>query len=263
MSYVVQIWAQPEGQALPEQARAIWAGLSELRHQACADEPRFVQLAQGMLKLYPELADEDASDDFWIDDLQHRPDTCVWPMGLYCGERHGVVRRHLIKHALKLGLNVADEQSGELFLSDGRIYLGDKAVPTSGASVRASSRETRAGTVRAPTRAADGARSRPVQGAERQPAVQPGFHSGHLALLIAVTSPMLMLTLAPLLPRGVLPPMMAAFCLASAWGVWRCSADLSWGVGRRALGTGVALVPFLSMFPSTYLLIAVLRARRD
>ncbi len=267
MSYVVQTWAQPESEALPDQARAIWSMLPNLGQQACGEEPRFALLAQGMLRLYPELADEDASEDFWIDDLQHRPSTRVWPLGLYCGERHGVVRRHLIKHALKLGLNVADPQSGELFLSDGRIYLQDQLVSSGESSGRHRLREPRPDPVRQAARPVEAVRARPKPGADAPDSVQAiaqgGFHTGHLALLIGVMSPMLMLTLATLLPKGMALPAVVAFCLCSAWGVWRCSADLSWGIGRRTLGASMALIPFVSLFPSTYLLISVLRARRD
>jgi hypothetical protein len=257
LSYVVQIWAQPPGEALPTDAQEIWASLPGLHRRPNDGDNRFDMLARGMQTLYPELAADDADEDFWIDDLQQLPQGSVWNLGLYCGERHGVVRTHLIKYALKFGLNVADEQSGELFLADGRSWRQGQWHRSDARP--APERARRGGAATSPPA--------PVRRASQElpPPKSPGaaWHHGHLSLLLGLMSPVLLLTLAPLLPALLLRITLAAFCLASAYGVWRCSHDMGWGLPRRAISAALALVPFVALVPATHLAILVLRSRRE
>ena len=125
MSYVVQIWEQPAGTPLPDSADSVWQMLARLRDGPRRRSERFAALGRRLQALYPESddTDADAADDgaVWLDGAAGDGDEPVWNLGLYAGHRLDEVQARVAVQAMALGLNMADEQAGDLFLADGRI----------------------------------------------------------------------------------------------------------------------------------------------
>jgi TPR repeat protein len=122
LSYVVQIWEQPAGTPLPDRAESVWHMLARLRDGPRRRSERFAALGRRLQVLYPESDDADADDGaVWLDGAAGDVDEPVWNLGLYAGDRLDEVQARVAVQAMALGLNMADEQAGDLFLADGRI----------------------------------------------------------------------------------------------------------------------------------------------
>lgn len=122
MSYVVNIWEQPAKLPLPDNAQAVWRMLDALRRQTPGQNPKFLELARHLMAVFPEEQDEDGEGGVWLEGVADgRTDKAVWNLGLYSGDRLDEVQAVLAARAVALGLNVADEQAGDLYLADGRI----------------------------------------------------------------------------------------------------------------------------------------------
>ena len=100
MSYVIHIWEQPEELALPANPNAVWPMLDRL--SACAPGPnrKYIELARQLMAMRLDI---DGADG----------DELVWNLALRDGERLATV----IVRANALGLHVADEQIGQVFLA--------------------------------------------------------------------------------------------------------------------------------------------------
>jgi TPR repeat protein len=122
MSYVINIWEQPNNIPLPETEHAIWQMLGRLYEMPSRRNPKFQELARQLMSMYPEENGEEGDHSIWLEcKADGDTDEPVWNLGLYSGERLDEVQAMVAAHATALGLNVADEQAGDLYLADGRI----------------------------------------------------------------------------------------------------------------------------------------------
>ncbi|MES2944702.1 MAG: hypothetical protein V4772_17690 [Pseudomonadota bacterium] len=122
MSYVVNIWEQPARLSMPDKAETIWRMLDVLHRQVPGQNPKFLALARQLMAVFPEEQDEDGEGSVWLEGVADgRTDKAVWKLGLYSGERLDEVQAVLAARATALGLNVADEQAGDIYLAGGRI----------------------------------------------------------------------------------------------------------------------------------------------
>ncbi|MBS1197034.1 MAG: sel1 repeat family protein [Proteobacteria bacterium] len=126
MSYVLHFWQQPADQALPTSVRAADQLLSQLRQTQPGQNPAFINLAERLTRRYPCICSDKAermpeSEWAWSDGpLNGKTEAAVYGIGLNV-ERLDEVRPFVIEQAKALGLNVMDEQAGEVFLAEGTV----------------------------------------------------------------------------------------------------------------------------------------------
>lgn len=96
--------------------------LNQLYELPPRKNPKFQELARQLMSLYPEENGDEGDRSIWLE-LKADGDTDepVWNLGLYSGDRLDEVQPVIAARATALGLNVADEQAGDLYLADGRI----------------------------------------------------------------------------------------------------------------------------------------------
>lgn len=124
MSYVVRIWEQPAGVPLPGDAAQVWPMIDRLSRPVPTPNPRFLELARRLMALYPPSEDSGdiGDDDVWLDGCADGDcGDAVWNLGLIGGDRLDEVQATVAAQATALGLNMADEQAGRLYLADGRV----------------------------------------------------------------------------------------------------------------------------------------------
>lgn len=126
MSYVVQIWEQPAGEAVPTSVEESNQLLSRLHRERPGQNPKFILLAQRLTRRYPcilELDEDEVPQDrrAWSEGpLNGETDECVFNLGLN-GPMLDEVQPFVVVTARALGLNVADDQQGEVYLADGSV----------------------------------------------------------------------------------------------------------------------------------------------
>jgi hypothetical protein len=114
MSYVVHIWEEP--------SPATWAEADALQARldgrAAAPNPKFAQLAQGLLQAFPHRRDSLGRSP-WIEGAPDgKVDEASWALGVDVTQIDRVMPV-LVTQALALGLTVYDGQSGEAYLPGG------------------------------------------------------------------------------------------------------------------------------------------------
>ena len=139
MSYVLQIWEQPQGCPAPASVEAADQLLSQLHDTPSGQNPKFIELAQRLKALFPCICSPEAkklpeSKWAWSDGpLDGETESAVLGLGLN-SDRLDKVRPFVVWHAKWLGLNVMDEQAGEVFLADGRVLCQPGSSASSTAS---------------------------------------------------------------------------------------------------------------------------------
>jgi len=107
MSYVIHLWEHANVTSWADADRL----LNRLSGQPAAPNPKFIQLAQGLLKAFPHQAGSP-----WIEGAPGgQVHERVWALGLDTRHLDRVVPA-LVEQAIALGLTVYDGQSGEVFL---------------------------------------------------------------------------------------------------------------------------------------------------
>lgn len=118
MSYVIQIWEQPADLALPANPKAVWPMLDLLFKRSPGPNPKYLELARQLMALYPAAGEPDGQGEVWLDGRADAgADDLVWNLGLCNSDRLDKVLTAVILRANALGLNVADEQMGRVFLA--------------------------------------------------------------------------------------------------------------------------------------------------
>ncbi|MDD5275956.1 MAG: hypothetical protein PHR16_07730 [Methylovulum sp.] len=133
MSYVVQIWENPQDISLPVSIDVALQILESLQsHQLDEFSPKFIALAERLKQRYPDMDsvpfDEDEEDDFdfselaWTDSpLNGETFNAVYGLGLNLNDLFDEVRPFVMREATALGLCVMDEQAGEVYLPNGKV----------------------------------------------------------------------------------------------------------------------------------------------
>ena len=111
MSYTVHIWEQPSPSTWAE-ADALQARLDG---ETAPPNPKFIQLAKGLLQAFPHRRDANTASP-WIEGAPDgQVDEALWGLGIDTAQIDRVVPE-LVEQALALGLTVYDGQTGEVFL---------------------------------------------------------------------------------------------------------------------------------------------------
>lgn len=111
MSYVIHLWEHPSPTS--------WAEADALQTRLCGKpappNPKFAQLARGLLQAFPHRREGNTSSP-WIEGAPDGQVTeAVWALGIDAGQLDRVVPQ-LAEQAIALGLTVYDGQAGEVFL---------------------------------------------------------------------------------------------------------------------------------------------------
>lgn len=91
------------------------------------------------------------------------------------------------------------------------------------------------------------------------PAPRPALHAGHLALALGMVGFVLWFMFITSLGKGSFKPIALVVGLVSAYGVWRCTADLDWGGIKRAVMSALALLPGAGFLVGAAVLLHMLR----
>ncbi|NRF72137.1 sel1 repeat family protein [Aquincola sp. S2] len=135
MSYLLQVWQQPDDVTVPGSLDAAVALVDRLHHGAAAPSPRFGTLAEQLNCRYPGSGRDSVWADGRLDPA--RAEAPVWPIDLARSDRLDEVQVLVVARATALGLNVLDEQAGEVHLADGRVYsLGARGPCVKGFAAR-------------------------------------------------------------------------------------------------------------------------------
>jgi len=127
MSYVVAIWAQPDGWAPPASLEEAAELLGRVHDLPKAPEPRLRELARVLRARFP-AAGNDAC--FWNEaSLAAAGEGPVLRLGIAARARREQLQAFVCVEANRLGLHVVDDQAAEVHLADGRVYgEGERAV---------------------------------------------------------------------------------------------------------------------------------------
>jgi len=118
VSYVIQIWEQPADLALPPNPSAVWPMLDHLFMRAPGPNPKYIELARQLMAQFPDARDPDGEGGLWPDGRADGSGVAlVWNLGLGRGDRLNEIRAVAVVRANALGLHVADEQTGQVFLA--------------------------------------------------------------------------------------------------------------------------------------------------
>lgn len=143
MSYVVQIWENPENKPFPASIDAELQILETLQScQLREFNPKFIALAERLKQRYPDMDSvsfDEEDDDFdfselaWTDSpLNGKTLDAVYGLGLNLNDLFEKVRPFVMQEATALGLCVMDGHSGEVYLPDGKVLrVSNKAKPVS------------------------------------------------------------------------------------------------------------------------------------
>jgi TPR repeat protein len=122
MSYVVNVWEQPEG--------APWAGntqeadrhLTALFDAGPRHNAKFAELAKRLARRFPQVDDPDGDGDILVGGGPD--DDPVWNIGISTSsERFEEAQVCIVAEANALGLNVTDGQAGEVHLANGAVFV--------------------------------------------------------------------------------------------------------------------------------------------
>ncbi|MES2582713.1 MAG: hypothetical protein V4627_08365 [Pseudomonadota bacterium] len=93
------------------------------------------------------------------------------------------------------------------------------------------------------------------------PAPRPALHAGHLALGLGMLGFVLWFMFITSLGKGSFKPIALVVGVVSAYGVWRCTADLDWGGLKRTLLSALALLPGAGFLVGAAVLLQMVRGR--
>ena len=132
MSYALHIWEKPADRPWPATVEEADRLLSALRGVKQGQNPKFIALAQRLTGRYPCIMSPQAealpeSELAWSDGpLNGRTDKAVFGIGVRT-EMLDEVRPFVVEQANAMGLNVLDQQAGEVFLSVGKVLSAGSA----------------------------------------------------------------------------------------------------------------------------------------
>jgi hypothetical protein len=132
MSYVVQVWEQPVPTSVQDADRIN----SQLHGERCAQNPKFVELANRLMERYPGLTLDDgesdeACEDVWTDGaLDGQCDQPVYGLGVQT-EHLDTALPFVFETAAALGLVVYDPQAGEVRLPGSKVLTMPGRAPQS------------------------------------------------------------------------------------------------------------------------------------
>lgn len=139
MSYVLNIWEQPPGLALPDDIQAVAAMVGDLFSRRQGVNPRFATLVRTLTQRFPTL------DAMPLEEGADEPrfDECAWSDGSIDGyttdavlnlginsSMLGEVQPVVVTVATQLGLCVLDHQAGAAYFPDGRVLSVPRSSTT-------------------------------------------------------------------------------------------------------------------------------------
>lgn len=124
MSYVVRVWEKPRDWPMPSGFAEAQAQLDRLDALPEAPSAKMALLGERLHKIFPQAAR--ATENLtWEEPANTRSTGPVWNIGIVTRDQLDDAQAVLVTQATAMGLNVLDEQAGELHLGDGSMH----AVP--------------------------------------------------------------------------------------------------------------------------------------
>ncbi|NDY93767.1 tetratricopeptide repeat protein [Ideonella livida] len=132
MSYVISIWKQPEDLPWPGSLKEAVEQLRLLFKRPGPPDAACQRLLERLARRYPDFAEDDEEGEGpWLEGLQDvlPSDVPVFNFGLMSGDHLDAAQACVVSEAVALGLNVFDDQAGELHLGHGvSLGLDDRAA---------------------------------------------------------------------------------------------------------------------------------------
>jgi hypothetical protein len=123
VAYLLQVWEQPSDLPLPDNEAEIWRMLERLRASSPGANPKYSQLADELMAIYPEVDDPDDESDVWLEGrADGGGDALIWNLALSTAGPLDEAQAVIASRAVRSGLNMADAQAADLYLADGRIF---------------------------------------------------------------------------------------------------------------------------------------------
>ncbi len=123
MSYVINVWENPENSPLPESLEQAVSLLEQLGRLPAGQNPKFIELARCLTKRFPTPGRRSAEGELcaWSDwPITGKTESALLNLGINLGFDEDV-RSFIIQEANARALCVMDEQLGEAYLPDGRV----------------------------------------------------------------------------------------------------------------------------------------------
>lgn len=122
MSYTLHVWEQPIDAPFPSQLIEAFDAIDALSQQAMPGNSAFPAFAARLTARHPCICSEAGRNNpAWSDGpLDGDADSGVYVIGLD-SDRVGEVQPFVVAEARQLGLNVMDEQTGQVYLANGKI----------------------------------------------------------------------------------------------------------------------------------------------
>lgn len=133
MSYVLQVWEKPSTKPWPTTIEEAAQLVGQLGHPGADQNPKFLDFAKRLTERYPCICSVEAdnipeSELAWSDGpLDGKAGEAVYSIGLNTNMLEEV-RPFVFNTAKVLGLNVTDEQAGEVCLANGKT-LSIRPIP--------------------------------------------------------------------------------------------------------------------------------------
>jgi len=121
MSYVVRVWEKPRDWPMPSGFEQALAQLDRLDDLPEAPSAKMALLGERLHAIFPQAARATANMT-WEEPTNTRSTGPVWNIGIATRERLDDVQAVLVTQATAMGLNVLDDQAGELHLGDGSTH---------------------------------------------------------------------------------------------------------------------------------------------
>ena len=127
MSYVVRVWEKPVDWPMPADFDEALAQLDRLDALPEAPSAKLTLFGQRLQARFPYYPDSHAPPTWHDEPIDRGATGPVWNIGIAERDRLDEVQAVLVTEAVAMGLNVLDEQAGEMHLGNGAVH----AVPGS------------------------------------------------------------------------------------------------------------------------------------
>jgi hypothetical protein len=121
MSYVVRVWERPIEWQVPVGFEQALAELDRLEGRPDTPSAKMTLLGQRLHKLFPQSNSASESATWTDGPIDQDASGPIWNIGIATRDRLDLVQAALVVEATAMGLNVLDEQAGELHLGNGSV----------------------------------------------------------------------------------------------------------------------------------------------
>lgn len=122
MSYILHVWEQPANAPFPSSLMDALDTIDALLQERMPGDSAFPAFAARLTARHPCICSEAGRHSpAWSEGpLDGKADSAVYVLGLH-SDRAGEVQPFVVAEARQLGLNVMDEQTGQVYLANGKV----------------------------------------------------------------------------------------------------------------------------------------------